>query len=81
MGGSSLHCIENYKGDKKYKNKNKKRKEKRKNIKGNNKMIIRLGEQNILQERQHNNCSLFRFASECYLREHTNVKTFIHLAK
>ena len=44
-------------------------------------MIIRLGEQNILQERQHNNCSLFRFASECYLREHTNVKTFIHLAK
>lgn len=32
MGGSSLHCIENYKGDKKYKNKNKKRK--KENYKG-----------------------------------------------
>lgn len=46
-----------------------------------NKTIISLEEQNILQERQHNNRRLLRFYNEHYFHEHTNVKTFIHLAK
>lgn len=36
-----------------------------------NKTIVSLEEQNILQERQHNNHRLLRFYNEHYFHEHT----------
>lgn len=50
-------------------------------MKGKNKTIISPEKQNILQERQHHDCRLLRFYCEYDLHEHTNVNTFIDLAK